>query len=294
MEEHRFGGEWTNRKLEILRKYLESYTMALQRQPAPARPFHKLYIDAFAGTGYRGELESNDQLSFPDLADHEQQALRDGSARMALQVSPRFDEYIFIEQDAHRCAQLAKLRDQYPDLANSIDIRQGEANEQISKLCELDWRSRRAVLFLDPYGLQVEWPTLEAIGSTKAIDLWLLFPLGMGVNRMLTKSGEMSEGWRRRLNLLLGTEEWYEEFYQRVRTPTLFGEGETVIKASTDTIGVYFNDRLKTVFAGVADKPGVLRNSTRNPLYLLCFAVANERGKPVALRIANHLLKGLS
>ena len=46
------------------------------------------------------------------------------------------------------------------------------------------------------------------------------------------------------------------------------------------------------MFAGVADEPGVLRNSANNPLYLLCFAVGNERGKrPIALRIANHLLK---
>ena len=37
----------------------------------------------------------------------------------------------------------------------------------------------------------------------------------------------------------------------------------------------------------------MLRNSVNNPLYLLCFAVANERGQPIALRIAHHLLKGM-
>ena len=29
--------------------------------------------------------------------------------------------------------------------------------------------------------------TIEAIARTKGIDLWLLFPLGIGVNRLLTK-----------------------------------------------------------------------------------------------------------
>jgi len=53
----------------------------------------------------------------------------------------------------------------------------------------------------------------------------------------------------------------------------------------------YFNRRLREVFAGVVDEPGVLWNSSNNPLYLLCFAVSNERGKDTALRIANHLLK---
>ena len=45
------------------------------------------------------------------------------------------------------------------------------------------------------------------------------------------------------------------------------------------------------MFAGVAEEPGVLWNSSNNPLYLFCFAVGNERGKDIALRIANHLLK---
>jgi len=48
---------------------------------------------------------------------------------------------------------------------------------------------------------------------------------------------------------------------------------------------------MKGIFAGVAEEPGVLRNSANNPLYLLCFAVGNERGKDIALRIAQHLLK---
>ena len=33
-------------------------------------------------------------------------------------------------------------------------------------------------LFLDPYGMQVEWATIESIAHTQAIDLWLLFSAG--------------------------------------------------------------------------------------------------------------------
>jgi hypothetical protein len=86
----------------------------------------------------------------------------------------------------------------------------------------------------------------------------------------------------------------YEEFYTIQTTRTLFGtDQEVVIKASMETIGRYFNNRLRSIFAGVANLPGVLRNSTNNPLYLLCFAVGNPKGAPIALRIAEHLLKGL-
>jgi len=84
----------------------------------------------------------------------------------------------------------------------------------------------------------------------------------------------------------------HDEFYKVETTPTLFGtDQERVVKASMETIGRYFNNRLKQVFAGVADAPGVLRNSSNNPLYLFCFAVGNERGTKPALDIAEHLLK---
>jgi three-Cys-motif partner protein len=290
--EHQFGGEWTTRKLEVLAKYLRGYTTALKNTP-----FHKLYIDAFAGTGYRDARRYNEEDSpqntlFPDMAEPEPQSFLDGSVRLALQTEPRFDQYIFIERSSARCAHLESLKSEFSGLAKKMDIHQGDANTKIQDLCAKDWQSTRAVLFLDPYGMQVEWRTIEAIAQTKAIDLWLLFPLGIGVNRLLTKTGDIPKAWRHRLNLLLGTENWYDEFYTVETTPTLFGDDrERIVKATMDTIGRYFNNRLKGRFAGVAEEPGVLRNSANNPLYLLCFAVGNERGKDIALRIAQHLLK---
>jgi three-Cys-motif partner protein len=297
---HQFGGEWTNAKLDVLAGYLTSYTTALKDKPSIKQPFRKAYIDAFAGTGYRDAGSKNkdnnsvQNLSFPDLAKPEPQALLDGSARLALKTVPRFDKYIFIEKNPKWCEQLEELKTKFPDLADDIDIRQGDANQQIQEICSANWKNHRAVLFLDPYGMQVEWQTIEAVANTKAIDLWLLFPLGIGVNRLLTKSGEIPYSWRMRLNTLLGTDDWYEEFYSIETSPTLFGdESERVVKASTESIGQYFVKRLKTIFAGVAENPGVLRNSSNNPLYLLCFAAGNIHGSKIALRIANHLLKEL-
>lgn len=163
-------------------------------------------------------------------------------------------------------------------------------------LCGKNWQKRRAVLFLDPYGMQVDWNTLEAVAQTQAVDLWLLFPLGIGVNRLLTRSGDIPVPWRQKLDAFLGTEDWYDEFYRVATEPqdTLFPRDEDrITKASLETIGRYFVDRLRTIFPGVADEPGVLRNKSNNPLYLFCFAAANENGAPTALRIANHLLRDL-
>lgn len=290
-----FGGDWTSAKLRVLEGYLRGYTQALKNQP-----FRKGYIDAFAGSGYREERKkaaenSQPELQFPDLAEQESQDLLEGSARIALGIEPRFDKFLFIEKRAERCRKLNELKAEFREYARDIIVRQGDANEEIQKFCgAVNWRRNRAVLFLDPYGMQVTWATIEAIASTQAIDLWLLFPLGIGVNRLLKKSGDIPESWVNRLNQLLGTETWYDEFYKVERVPTLFDSGhEHVKKASMEVIGKYVNDRLRSIFADVVDEPGVLSNSKNNPMFLLCFAVGNERGAPIAKRIATSLLKGL-
>jgi len=280
--------------LDVLARCLRAYTTALKGQS-----FRKEYIDAFAGTGYReahhaGGSTPPQLLPFPDLAGDDSQSLLDGSARRALRVSPPFDGYVFVERNAARCSALGELRSEFPSLSSRIEIRRGEANEEIRALCSRDWSRRRAVLFLDPYGMQVHWSTIEAVARTQAIDMWLLFPLGMGVDRVLPRSGQLPAGWRHALDELLGTEDWYREFYRADPSPSLFADdSERLTKVSRETIGRYFNDRLKSIFAGVVEKPGVLRNSVHNPLYLLCFAAGNLRGAPIAKRIAEHLLEEL-
>lgn len=146
---HRFGGGWTSRKLDILAAYLADYRTALKKQP-----FRLGYIDAFAGTGYRTPQIEDDRASltlFPDLAASEPQALLDGSARLALQVRPPFDHYLFIERSRGRCEALDSLKMEFPDLSSAIRIDQGDANVLIQDLCNRNWDQRRAVLFLDPY-----------------------------------------------------------------------------------------------------------------------------------------------
>lgn len=298
--DHRFGGDWTARKLEVVGKYLAAYSTALRDKPTAERPFRKAFIDGFAGTGARsdsaaGATETNDQDSlFPDDTEGESpRVLLDGSARIALRTEPAFDRYIFIERSQQRCNALEELKIEFAPLADRIVIRPGDANAEIRNLCSKDWSSNRAVMFLDPYGMQVEWATIEAIAATQAIDLWLLFPLGIGVNRLLTRSGDIPESWQRRLTLLLGDESWRTDGYSVESQPTLFGDDEErVTKVAMEVLGAKFKQRLEGIFPGVAE-PGMLRNSRGRLLYLLCFAVANPRGVGPGLNIANDLLRNL-
>jgi len=286
---HLFGGDWTAEKLERVRKYLVAYATIMSK-----KHFRFAYIDAFAGTGYRTKAKSSDpSFLFPELLEDESQEFLDGSARIALQVKPRFHKYIFIESDPKRYAELEKLREEFPALRDDIIFEPSDANTYLQDLCEnRDWSKRRAVLFLDPYGMQVTWSTIEAIASTRAIDLWILFPLGIGVNRMLPRRGGINEAWRRKLDMIFGTTDWYESFYRTEVTQGFFGEQTSTEKISDfDTVGQYFVKRLKTVFVGVAENPRPLFNSRNIPLYLLCFASGNPRGAETAIKIAQDILR---
>ena len=289
---HRFGGNWTEQKLDCVSNYLHEYTKIMNNQS-----FNFAYIDAFAGTGYR-EMEvdeDTDELLFPDLVSPEVISFRDGSARNYLELKPPFMKYIFIEKDIDRHAELERLKQEYllkPEFSeNMIECENEEANEYLKNLCGKNWRAHRALVFLDPYGMQVEWKTIESIAQTKAIDLWLLFPIGT-VNRLLKRNGEIRPSIREKLNLFFGNEQWFEVFYRLAQRIPIFDEDEQWEKTGDIFFEIeqYIMERLQETFAGVAANPLSLRNSKNVPLYLLCFAAGNPKGAPIAVRIAEHVL----
>jgi three-Cys-motif partner protein len=257
--------------------------------------FRFAYIDAFAGTGYNTPKAKREEgaLLFPELTESDVAGFIDGSARIALKVEPRFTKYIFIEKDPERFSELGKLREEFPDRASDIILVNDDSNAHLRHLCEdYRWDRNRAVLFLDPFGMQVTWDTMKAIAQTKAIDLWILFPLGIGVNRLLRRDAQISEGWQRRLDDFFGTQEWRSAFYRTKAEPGLFGTEAKVEKVTSfDGIASFFVERLRTIFPGVAKNPLALHNSAKTPLYLLCFAASNEHGARLAVKIAQDILK---
>ena len=142
----KFGGNWTEEKLNIFTRYLDAYLVALQNQK-----FKKIYIDAFAGTG---EIETSDGGQY--LV---------GSAKRALSANKKFDHYYFIEADEQKESELREMiNTEFPHLTRSVTIYCGDANEKLVQIInDVDWRYNRGLLFLDPYATQVNWTTLENV-----------------------------------------------------------------------------------------------------------------------------------
>ena len=280
----KFGGNWTEEKLNIFTSYLDAYLIALQNQK-----FKKIYIDAFAGTG---EIETSDG---------EQYLV--GSAKRALAASKKFDRYFFIEGDEKKAAELREMvNTEFPHLTRIVTVYCGDANKKLAQIIrDVDWRYNRGLLFLDPYATQVNWTTLETVAKTKSIDVWYLFPFS-ALNRMLPKNGKY-ETWEGCIDRLLGDSGWQTEFYKEDPQMSLFDffsdaeapdSGTRKIKnANPEHIKAYIISRLDTIFPCVSKHPRIFRNSRNSPMFLFCFAIASESPKAqgLALRMADHILK---
>ena len=165
----------------------------------------------------------------------------------------------------------------------------GDANTELKAWCaKRDWSKERAVVFLDPYGMQVEWSTVERLAATKGVDLWYLFP---AIARLLRRDGNIPEAWKERLDALFGTDAWRTRFFQTRQQAGLFGDFEEIQRIATETaINDFIHERLATCFGKKVAKGLILRNSKSSPLYFLCFAASNESGARPALSIANSIL----
>lgn len=278
MTKHSFGGNWTLLKLELLERYLEFFNTALQRQPSVERPFDRVYIDAFAGTG-----DCEIKLGDGSLA------TISGSAKIALGVKPAFHQVHLIDLNPKHVAELRTLSGA---AETRISVHEQDANLALTKVIDaINWRSTRGVLFLDPYGMAVRWETLQKIAGTKALDVWYLFPLS-GVCRQAARDfDKVDESKAAALDSVLGTTAWRTEFYQLSTQDSLIeGSQKTVRFAESHQIASYVHTRLTNLFQGWVSPPIFLPESGA-PIFALYFAVANPADAAVKLskKAAEHL-----
>lgn len=271
-----FGGDWTEQKLDCVSNYLGAYTEILKNTE-----YTYTYIDAYAGMGYRVQ-ENNDE---PEI-----RRFLAGSARRAVEINRPFPKYIFIEANKHSFTELCKLKEEFQE--RNIICYNEDANKTLKRICrETYWAENRALVFIDPFGMNVEWTTIDLIARTQAIDLWILFPIGMGVSRTLNNDGNIPSSKRKKLDQLFGTTDWFDEFYQLKPQLNLFENRKEYEKRENimSIIEQYYLKRLDSIFPYVAQNPLHLKNSKNALMYLLCFAAANPHA-PTALKIAEYIL----
>ncbi len=265
-------GSWSVDKLKLLRKYLQAYVTVLRKQ-SWCKGYE--YIDGFAGTGK------------PKTRDEQRYVY--GSPRVALELPNPFTKYHFIESSNWRIKKLEKLRKEFP--SQQVEIYPGDCNDVLRRkiVPDLPMRTfKRAIAFLDPFGMELEWSTLEEVARVETIEVFLNFSV-MAINRnvRLRRREDISTAVRERMDRFWGTE-WEAELYEEEQT--LFGPQTVRIKQSGKELGQRFQNRLKEIFP-YCTVPVLMTNSKNAPLYCLVFAGHNPTGVGIANDIFGKFLK---
>ena len=150
-------GEWSERKIEYVRKYVDAYSRILQRQK-----FHSTYIDAFAGAGVHRRKGTGELVP--------------GSPMQVLDVTPPFDEYHFIDLDVSKLDYLKEQVGERPD----VHFHAGDCNEiLVSEVFpQIRYKDyRRAFCLLDPYGLHLRWEVFHEAARTGTVEILVNFSI---------------------------------------------------------------------------------------------------------------------
>jgi len=263
-----FGGVWTEKKLIIIEKYLNFYTTALKKQK-----FTKVYIDAFAGSGFI-EKKNGEVLI--------------GSALLSLNYE--FDEYYFLDINKDNLFQLeeqAKIL--FPNKINKIRFIHGDSNTELKMILKGMNEYQRGVIFLDPFSMELEWDILNLIQITGILDIWYLFPFS-AVNRNLYKDGKIPQAIKDKLNIIFGDDEWETALYKKTPQTTLDGD-RILEKADADKIRNYILTKMEKIFPYVSKESTFLKTDNNSPLFLLCYAISNP--SPSATSLGDKVVKDI-
>lgn len=256
-------GYWSQLKLDIVKDYATAYSTILAKQPK----IRHVYIDAFAGAGVH-QLKSTGELV-------------PGSPLNALAVVPPFTELHLVDLDGAKIDNLRQLTAGRSD----VFIYQGDSNEVLirdvfPRVRYEDYK--RGLCLLDPYGLTLSWEVIARAAATKAIDIFLNFPImDMNRNALWSNPAGVAEDDHRRMTAFWGDESWQRVVYRE--QGTLFGDDDLIKAAGNTEVVKAFRDRLRTV-AGFAEvpEPIPMRNSKNATVYYLFFASHNKTGAKIA------------
>lgn len=280
---HEFGGDWTEVKLAAISAYSKFYTSAIGRK------FELWYIDPFAGTGERVGTEVVGGL-LDGIPLTEIERTYPGSASRALTLKPPFNHYRFGDTKASHVAALEELCAKFP--AKDAKVIRDDANAFIQRgfsnpywtADDFSFGTPRALVFLDPYGLEVKWETLKALASCQKADVWFLANLGGAVRQLCHDHSKLDPSKRSALGEYFGTSEWEDEFYEVRKSDDLFGESSTKRRNATKhEVAAFHRKQLEQLFRGYVSDPIPLSVGTMDDYFLLYCMSNNPSPKARAL-----------
>jgi three-Cys-motif partner protein len=211
-----------------------------------------------------------------------------GSAERVLSLSQKFDQYFFVDNDKISITELEKRLREKNIVNNKCSFICGDVNTQIENLSNSLDKGKAALVLLDPFGMQINWASIEKL-KNKRVDLWILIPSGVIINRFLDRKGKLKFSSKLQSYFRLTEDEIKERFYESETVETLFGSVDIIVKTN-DSIGkiaALYIDKLKKIFKFVSQKPLILSNTKNVPIFHFVFASNNK----IALKIADQIIE---
>lgn len=207
-------GYWSELKLEIVEDYGAAYTKAFANQS-----LKKYYIDAFSGAGLHRSKRTGQYV--------------EGSPARALNIRPPFDHFYFIDMNPSKTAHLAQLCENRTD----VDIVTDDATTYLTRtlLPTIFFEQyNRALCLLDPYGLHLDWEAIQMAGQSRAIDMFLNFPvMDMNRNAIWRDPGSVPQAGIERMTRFWGDTSWTAAAYAENPQTDLFSPLAFSNKATT-------------------------------------------------------------
>lgn len=290
-----WGGAWTEEKLNAFEKYVNAY-LTIMNKYRGQYDWKLIYFDGFAGSGSRNEdVTSEDNQLMIDLIDENQITAEEltpykGAAERVLNIAQDgFDFYYFIDKDAASSSQLQEKLTPYQK-DKRLEFRHSDANTEVSRLSDAMRKNSKlkALVLLDPFGMQVDWSSIERLKGTST-DLWILIPTGVIVNRLLDRKCKLTH--IEKLTSFFGKDEDFlrNYFYNTRQETTLFGDTEVIEKVQEPIrmIANLYIQQMKTIFKYVTEEPLVLYNTRNTPIFHFACASNNESAVKIAHEIIN-------
>jgi three-Cys-motif partner protein len=281
-----WGGPWTEKKLQAFSRYVSAYLTIMKKFPY----WETIYFDGFAGSGTKEKEAKTELYQQLKITEAEERTYKGAAERvLTLKDDLSFNYYYFIDKKEE---SLTKLKTKLKDIkGKKIEFRSGDANKWIKELAKaLKTKEYTALVFLDPFGMQIDWSSIEELKGTRS-DIWILVPTGIIVNRLLDKAAELKYIDKLEAFFGLSEKEIKAIFYRQEVKNTLFGEEETISKISKpiEKIAKIYADRMKTIWKYVTEEPLVLRNRNGVPIFHFVFASNNVH----AVKIAKQIIKNV-
>lgn len=254
--------EWSKEKYRLVGSYCDIFTSGMKNNWDQL-----VYIDLYAGAGYARIKET--------------QKIYKSSSLIALSIPKPFTKYIFVEADLKRCEALqSRVNRDYKDF--DVEIINGDCNCLVDEIIRsIPKFSKSNTLlpfcFIDPFSLNLNFKTIQRLGTNRLMDFLILQALHMDANRNLTKYLNDEND---KISLYLSSPQWRDDFNREYMMYS-----NNFVKFLADQ---YQKQMKKFDYINDQQMHQIRSNVKNLPLYYLAFYSKHKRGIDFFKRIKKY------